>query len=482
MSGSGFELFVEGLPTVLDDYQYLVAVDWETQRAKKINFKKQRNLLQKGDLQNGEWIVEPMQMQPAMEPNGDTIKNTKDGAQRVQLECLFLRCKQRHGSVTIMLSERPLSRPALFHLFSAFPTYEVKPLLPPQNTGANVRTEPAAVPIVYDGVRYARVGTNRYHGPLCAGAGYIAATQDPTTGRVTRTPHCSTISLVGWHSPDLPGNRPDFAPFDSMGIGLTLARFFQRLDIDHPTVTALDLSGISVFHRWLFNGGDASLSIEETSRLRMFQHGARMQARDQAAAAVDTVCWALEQGYCRNLHTLILSPYPADTTSYYHITFVIRKSSWLNLFHALVHDDCCIHTLSLSGCEVKQNYMADALMRNRSLRHLSLSNCRLRDKHIVRLAKALKLNRTLLSLDLSHNAAARYTNSPSITHTGFKALAAALESNESLQSLDLDGVQMDNYLAESLVAALQHNTTVLQVTLALTMTPTPILTLTLTLL
>ena len=329
-SGSGFELSATGLPRgyisvtkFFQVYPVFLAVDWETQTATKQDVV--------DNPKKGIYVCTKSFPVPTVEPDGVIEKQPpkKNPTKRIQLECLFLRCKQRHGSVTIMLSERPC-RPDLYAYCRQFPTYEVTPPLDPDLDKTAAAKN--ATPVISDGVSYVRVGS-RYRGPLCAGAGYIAATEDPDTGRVTPTKHCKTITLITWDSAKHPDNHADFAPFNTMGgqMGFTLPRFFQRLDIDHPTVTALDLSGTKSF-----------INSFKLYKYPAFFNGKKMtknSQHSQMTIAVTTVCWALNQGHCRNLRTLILSPYPANlaphmncVSNYYYMgsssfTYKLDKSA-----------------------------------------------------------------------------------------------------------------------------------------------------------
>ena len=437
-------------------YPVFLAVDWETQIAIKQDVVDNPNqfLLAK----KGIYVSANIH---AVEPDGIIEKQDpqKNATQRIQFECLFLRCKQPHGSITIMLSERPC-RSDLYQYCRLLPTYEVNPPLHPDLDKTSAAKN--ASPVVRDGVRYVRVGS-RYRGPLCAGAGYVAATEDPETGRVTQTKHCKTITLITWDSPNHPDNHADFAPLSKMEgqIGFTLARFFQQLDIDHPTVTALDLSGTR-----------SSISSFDIYKRPAFFSGQNIGKDVQMTITVTTVCWALGQGHCRNLRTLILSPYATDLGAhdkswracemgyaYYSFNafaYKLGKSALWMLGQALGSNDCRIRTLSLSGCRLNNaRHLFIGLAHNRSIMHLCLARCQLTDKSLKQLAEALESKRNLLSLDISKNS--------SITRQGLNALADTLGSNSCLQSLDLRSIPVDNRTMETIVTAVDRNKTILEV-------------------
>ncbi|XP_072824434.1 NACHT, LRR and PYD domains-containing protein 13 [Vicugna pacos] len=99
---------------------------------------------------------------------------------------------------------------------------------------------------------------------------------------------------------------------------------------------------------------------------------------------------------------------------------------------SLAHPDCVLERLVLSCCRLGApscGHLSDALLRSRTLTHLSLGRNELRDAGVARLCAALRRPRCRLrSLDLS---------ACSLTAEGCQELADALKCNPNVKTLDI---------------------------------------------
>lgn len=149
------------------------------------------------------------------------------------------------------------------------------------------------------------------------------------------------------------------------------------------------------------------------------------------------------------------------------ITHHIRKEEQLNLAYGYLKEEDCptiseaLHkTRKLTLLDLRGNdrvgdagakLLAKGLKTNRTVTTLDLSDCHISDEGLGNIAEALKVNKTLQKLLLGLN--------PAITSGGAEKLAEALKKNKSLRSVSLYRCNIGDEGTVHLSEAIRHNTT-----------------------
>lgn len=121
-----------------------------------------------------------------------------------------------------------------------------------------------------------------------------------------------------------------------------------------------------------------------------------------------------------------------------------------HLSRTLSQSSCTLHDLHLFGNSISADgaeYLADALLHNKSLRSLILSFNQIGDRGVAALAAALTKNTTLKNLWFPSN---------SVGCQGFLDFASQLPAMKGLEQLDV-GLLLEEEAAEALTCALQRN-------------------------
>ena len=150
---------------------------------------------------------------------------------------------------------------------------------------------------------------------------------------------------------------------------------------------------------------------------------------------------SLELQHCKIGDTgmSVLQQFISDTTSTLeHVDLSDNHSSPWGVYCAIIRH-CSVNSLKLCGDDGIGQYvneLKEALQANTTL--ISLKLCNINNNGAVNIAKAIQMNTTLQTLDMSHNQISKlYLPTNTITGEGAKVVAEAIQVNTTLETLDL---------------------------------------------
>ena len=135
----------------------------------------------------------------------------------------------------------------------------------------------------------------------------------------------------------------------------------------------------------------------------------------------------------------VLQEFISDTTSTLeHVDLSDNHSSPWGVYCAIIRH-CSVNSLTLCGDDGIGQYvneLKEALQANTTL--ISLKLCNINNNGAVNIAKAIQMNTTLQTLDMSHNQISKlYLPTNTIIGEGAKVVAEAIQVNTTLETLDL---------------------------------------------
>ena len=155
----------------------------------------------------------------------------------------------------------------------------------------------------------------------------------------------------------------------------------------------------------------------------------------------------------------VLQQFISDTTSTLeHVDFSKNYSSPWGVYCAIIRH-CSVNSLTLCGDDGIGQYvneLKEVLQMNTTLISMKLSN--INNNGAVNIAKAIQMNTTLQTLDMSSN---------EISDDGVIAISDYLKRNSSLEKINLSKNRITNEGAKMIAEALQLNTTLKQLDLSI---------------